>query len=160
MNRVGQNPDQQAELNTDINSVGSEIVHRIAFLHRIFDRELEKAVSGHGLNTAKFDVLAALRRAGPPHVLTPGDLLTITGVASGTMTNRINRLVADGFVRRTRDSGDNRSFRIQLTDTGLDLIDHAAVTHADTQARLISRLTSNERRALARLLGKSLDQGA
>ncbi|MEM7321329.1 MAG: MarR family transcriptional regulator, partial [Pseudomonadota bacterium] len=127
---------------------------------RIFDRELEKATSQHGLNTAKFDVLAALRRAGPPHVLTPGDLLAITGVASGTMTNRINRLVADGFVRRTRDSGDNRSFRIQLTDVGLDLIDHAAETHANAQARLISRLTTNERRTLARLLDKSMDQDA
>ena len=46
-------------------------------------------------------MLAALRRAGEPYELSPRRLLRETLVTSGTMTNRVDRLTARGFVERS-----------------------------------------------------------
>ena len=43
---------------------------------------------------------SALRRAGNPYELSPGQLVAETLVTSGTMTNRVDRLAARGFVER------------------------------------------------------------
>ena len=43
-------------------------------------------------------MLSALRRAGTPYQLSPKQLLQQTLVSSGTMTNRIDRLVERGLV--------------------------------------------------------------
>ncbi len=56
----------------------------------------------HGLSSSAFDVLATLRRSGAPYRLSPGDLLAMTMVSSGTMTNRIDQLEKAGLVERIR----------------------------------------------------------
>ena len=53
-----------------------------------------RAFAEHGLEGWEFDVLAALRRAGAPYELSPGQLVAQTLVTSGTMTNRVDRLTA------------------------------------------------------------------
>src|SRR6266446_4422527 len=73
------------------------------------------AFADHGLETWEFDVLSALRRQGPPFQLTPGALLRATLVTSGTMTNRIDRLVRKGLVRREPDPRDKRGVLVTLT---------------------------------------------
>ena len=47
-----------------------------------------------GLSGGEFDVLAALRRAGEPYRLTPGELSRSTMVSTGGMTKRLDRLEA------------------------------------------------------------------
>ena len=54
------------------------------------------AFAAHDLEVWEFDVLSALRRAGRPYVLSPGQLLAQTMVTSGTMTNRVDRLEQRG----------------------------------------------------------------
>ena len=63
-------------------------------------------------------MLAALRRAGPPYELSPGRLLRETLVTSGTMTNRVDRLAARGFVERYPDPDDRRGVIVRLTPEG------------------------------------------
>src|SRR5438270_8345429 len=65
------------------------VLSRVSRLARHLDLARGEAFTDHGLETWEFDVLAALRRAGPPYELSPGQLLTMTLVSSGTMTNRI-----------------------------------------------------------------------
>lgn len=115
-------------------------------------REMDKTWSAHGLNAASFDVLATLRRAGPPFTLSPGDLMASTMVTSGTMTNRIDQLEKAGLVERTQSQDDRRSFLISLTDKGFRVIDAAVTAHVETQTRLVSALTAAERRQLDALL--------
>ena len=69
-----------------------QVLSRVSRLARHLDRARRDAFAGHGLEPWEFDVLAALRRQGPPYQLSPGALLRITLVTSGTMTNRIDRL--------------------------------------------------------------------
>ncbi|NED86915.1 MarR family transcriptional regulator, partial [Streptomyces sp. SID11233] len=69
-----------------------EVLSRVSRLARHLDRARRLAFAELHLETWEFDVLTALRRAGQPYQLSPGQLLTQTLVTSGTMTNRIDRL--------------------------------------------------------------------
>ena len=115
-------------------------------------REMQKTWDGHGLNAASFDVLATLRRAGPPYALSPGDLMASTMVTSGTMTNRIDQLQKAGLVTRTQSEQDRRSYLISLTDHGFKTIDAAVTDHVAAQTRIAENLSPADRRTLNRLL--------
>ena len=65
-----------------------------------------------------FDVLAALRRAGAPHQLSPGQLMQETMVTSGTMTNRLDRLEELQLITREPDPSDGRGSLVTLTKAG------------------------------------------
>jgi len=113
---------------------------------------MEKTWSRYGLNGAAFDVLATLRRSGPPFRLSPGDLLAATMVTSGTMTHRIDQLVKSGLVARTPNPADGRGFLISLTDEGLRVIEEAVTAHVETQQGMVAGLSQTEREDLDRLL--------
>ena len=131
------------------------IIGRVARLYLAYQREMHKTFAEFGLNAAKFDVLATLRRSGAPYVLSPGDLLKATMVASGTMTNRLDRLEADGLVKREVNPEDSRSFLVGLTEEGFALIERVVTAHVQTQARLLEGLSPQEIEALKALLSKA-----
>src|ERR1700754_1142904 len=109
----------------DLDVAPMEVLSRVSRLARELDRARGQAVDTHGLESWVFDVLAALRRAGPPYQLSPGKLLKETLVTSGTMTNRVDRLAARGLVERLPDPGDRRGVLVQLTLAGRDGVDAA-----------------------------------
>lgn len=145
---------EQERPDLDVTAMG--LIGRVARLQLAYQREMQKTWAEFGLNAAKFDVLATLRRAGAPYALSPGALLEATMVASGTMTNRIDRLAADGLVKREVNPEDSRSFLIGLTEKGFALIDEAVTAHVQTQARLLAGLSAEDVAALQTLLGKAL----
>ena len=63
-------------------------------------------------------MLSALRRAGTPYQLSPKQLLQQTLVSSGTMTNRIDRLVERGLVTRQTDPNDGRGILVEMSPAG------------------------------------------
>ena len=132
------------------------LIGRIKRLSQHLARETEKTFATHGLTGASFDVLATLRRSGPPYSLSPGDLLATMMITSGTMTNRIDQLEKSGLVERTTNPNDGRSVIISLTDKGFAVIDAAVTAHVETQARLTSALSAKETAALNALLRKYL----
>ena len=148
--------DQWARERPDLDVSAMGIIGRVARLYLAYQEAMQVTFSRYGLNAAKFDVLATLRRSGAPYRLSPGDLLKATMVASGTMTNRISRLEAEGLVLRLINPDDSRSFLIGLTDKGLALIDEVATAHVQTQAELLTGLTQKEQAALNALLSKAL----
>src|SRR5882762_8218474 len=79
------------------------VLSRVSRLARHLDRARKATFTAHGLEAYEFDVLTALRRAGTPYELSPGELIAQTLVTSGTMTNRIDRLESHGLVRRRPD---------------------------------------------------------
>lgn len=138
----------------DVGPMG--ILGRIKRLYQGLTSEMDKTFAAHGLNHAKFDVLATLRRSGASYRLSPNDLLAATMVTSGTMTNRIDQLVKVGLVERIQNPDDGRSFLIALTDQGFAVIDKTLDDHVKTQARLTSSLSLEEREAFNDLLKKFL----
>ncbi len=138
----------------DVSPMG--LIGRIRRLSQHLSREMDKTFAEHGLNGASFDVLATLRRSGPPYALSPGDLIASMMITSGTMTNRIDQLERAGLVRRTLNPNDGRGVIVSLTEKGFSVIDAAVTAHAATQARLVAALPEADKAALDALLRKYL----
>jgi DNA-binding MarR family transcriptional regulator len=110
------------------------------------------------LDSWEFDVLSALRRAGKPYQLSPKALLQQTLVSSGTMTNRIDRLVERGLVERRTDPHDGRGILVVMTQTGRVRVDTAISLLLRAETELLEGLSASDQERLAGLLRRlSLD---
>ena len=96
--------------------------------------ERRAAFVEHGLRGYEFDVLSALRRGGEPFELTPGQLVRQTHVTSGTMTSRLDRLVARGLVVRRARPEDGRVVPGAAHRPGRDRVDAAFADAARREA--------------------------
>ena len=131
-----------------------EVLSRMDRLTRLLDRARRDVFRRSDLEAWEWDVLSALRRAGAPFQLSPKQLLQQTLVSSGTMTNRIDRLVARRFVRREADPADGRSVLVTLTDDGRIRVDAAITRLVDVEDDLLQALSRADRDRLAGLLRK------
>ncbi|MEO1061589.1 MAG: MarR family transcriptional regulator [Actinomycetota bacterium] len=136
----------------DLDLGGMEVIGRIARLDRALRPRLRAVFAEHGLEDWEFDVLATLRRSGPPHRLSAGGLLASMMITSGTLTNRLDRLEDRGLIRRENDPDDGRVVLVALTDAGYEVVDAAVTDHAANELALVSALSSDRRRELVELL--------
>jgi len=113
---------------------------------------LAEGLAGHGLQPGWFDLLAALRRAGPPYERNPTQLMRATMLSSGGMTKRLDRLVEAGLVERRPDPADRRGVLVRLSPRGKAVVDRAVETHVANEERLLRSLSESDRRALDGLL--------
>jgi len=132
------------------------VLSRISRLAKQHDRVRSSAFAQHGLEGWEFDVLAALRRAGDPYELTPGQLVAETLVTSGTMTTRVDRLIGRGLVLRRPDPRDRRGVLVQLTPSGRDVVDGALSTLLTHEQRLVAALSPKDRAVLPEMLRRLL----
>lgn len=126
-------------------------------VHRIYLRYqgvLNKTFERHGLNSASFDVLAALRRSGAPYRKTGTQLASGSLLSSAGVTFRLDRLEQAGLIERQRDEEDRRVVHSSLTDKGLEVIDRTIEDHLVAEKALLGGLTARERTQLAALLAK------
>lgn len=137
-----------------------EVWSRIHRLSEVLAQHRKRSFAGQGLENWEFDVLAALRKAGEPYQLSPGQLLRETHVTSGTMTNRIDRLRKRGLVTREPHPSDGRGAVIALTGQGRELVDSALTALLELEGELLAGWSAEESEALAsalrRLLGGAL----
>ncbi|MFS8045267.1 MarR family winged helix-turn-helix transcriptional regulator [Rhizobium sp. BR 314] len=152
MDRIDKILAQWRRERPDLDTTAMGLFGRIRNLTLHLSREMEKTFARFDLNSANFDMLATLRRSGEPYTLSPSDLMETMMVTSGTMTNRIDQLEKAGLVARSQNPNDGRSFLISLTPKGFELIDSAVTAHVETQMRLVSTLSPEERTALDGLL--------
>ncbi len=138
----------------DVSPLG--VLSRVTRLARHLDRARATIFARHDLEGWMFDVLSALRRAGSPYQLSPGQLLAETMVTSGTMTNRIDRLVSRGYVRRLPDPDDARSVRVRLTPAGRRRVDAALADLVTREDAILAGLGPADRDHLAGLLRRVL----
>lgn len=143
--------EQWQEVRPDLDSSPVGIVGRISRLSRLIDRNLAANFARHGIESWMYDVLATLRRGGPPYELTAGELVRRTMVTTGAMTNRVDRLQARGYVERAQGD-DRRTVTVRLTPSGLALVDEVVDDHLATERSLIAALGVTRQRQLAGLL--------
>ncbi len=129
-----------------------EVLSRVSRLARRLDLARGAAFAEHALDGWEFDVLSALRRAGAPYELSPGQLVTQTLVTSGTMTNRVDRLAARGLVERHPDPGDRRGVLVRLTSEGVSGVDAAMSDLLAHEHDLLADLDLADQDRLASLL--------
>lgn len=136
----------------DLNLAPVEVFSRISRLARHLDLARRDAFTAAQVESWEFDVLAALRRAGPPYELSPGRLLRETLVTSGTMTNRVDRLTARGLVERLPDPHDRRGVLVRLTPEGKAAVDGAFEALLEAEQTFLADLPDRDRTRLAGLL--------
>ncbi len=132
------------------------IIGRISQLQREVHLAQRATFARHGLDVPSFDVLAALRRAGPPYQLTPTALMRTALVTSGAITQRLDRLEERGLITRKRSRDDGRAVVVSLTDAGRKALDAALPEHLDTERKLLEGLSDDDREQLAGLLRRFL----
>ncbi len=132
------------------------MIGRLALIAAHLDKHIQANHKDSGLAKGEFDVLASLRRAGKPYVLSPTDLYKTVMLTSGAMTNRLDRLESKGWIARIQHKSDRRSTLVQLTDSGVELIDNVIQSHLNCEHSLVSTLSEQERQQLDALLKKWL----
>jgi DNA-binding MarR family transcriptional regulator len=136
---------------------------RIARIERHLGQALAPLYRSRGIESGDYDVLAALRRSGPPYGLTPTQLYRSLLVTSATMTERLDRLEQRKLIRRLPAPDDRRSVLVELTKRGRALFDKAHADLLAIEASLLEGLTANERTTLADLLARlagALEEGS
>ncbi len=138
----------------DLQPAPMGIVGRMSRLARRIEARLLEIDQAHGLGEGEFDVLAALRRAGPPYTLTPTELYTSLMLSSGAMTARLKRLERGGLIDRTPNPADGRSLQVALSARGKRVVDALVGPHLEAERALLGALSAGEQRTLTRLLRK------
>jgi len=132
------------------------VTGRVLRIARLLEKHRESVLAAYGLNVWSFDMLATLRRQGPPYQLKPTDLYELLMLSSGAMTNRIDRLEQDGVVVRIRDPEDRRSVSVQLTPKGIALTDTVMPVLFEREQRLLAHFKTSEIQSFTGLLRKFL----
>lgn len=145
---------QMPELNTDPMAITSRVLR----ISKHMSDELSKSFRDYELTSAGFDVLATLFRMGPPHALSPNQLLKQMLITSGTMTSRIDLLERKELVKRTTNTIDKRSVSVSLTAKGVCLIEKVIIEHAESQKRLVAIFSQEEQEQFKKLLTRYLSQ--
>ena len=136
----------------DLDASAMKIVGRIMRLGRQFEREAAEALKPMGLPYTEFDIVATLRRSGPPYELTPGQLSEAVLLTSGAMTAALDRLERAGFVTRHASDKDRRVKTAKLTEEGQAIAETAAQARFAAANRAIKMLPDAQRSELELIL--------
>jgi DNA-binding MarR family transcriptional regulator len=132
------------------------LIGRLHRAGRLASAQVRAHFNTQGIEDWEFDVLATLRRSGPPYTLTPKQLAASTMVGSSALTNRVDRLVQRKLVTREVDPTNRRSLLITLSPDGLELVDRVVEGHLATERQLLAGLEPDEQQQLNDLLRKLL----
>jgi DNA-binding MarR family transcriptional regulator len=117
------------------------------------EARLEEALAPLGLSLAKLNVLGHLIEAGEP--LTLSEIAARLNCVRSNVTQLIDRLEADGLVRREADHADRRAVRAVITERGRESQAQGAQVLARVKAQLATSIEGSDvpalRAALARL---------
>lgn len=144
--------EQWSEERPELDTASLGVVIRVMSLYREFLRQATSALEEAGLELFEYDVLSALRRQGKPYSLTATALARATGLSTGAMTNRVDKLKARGLVSRRRDDQDRRGVVVSLTARGRRKIDAAIQLRLDVADESLADISPGERARLAELL--------
>ena len=105
----------------------------IGAAHAVEDR-IEATLSPMGLSLAKLNVLSMLVSSGTS--LSLGEIAQRLNCVRSNVTQLVDRLEADGLVRREGDANDRRSIMAVLTDVGRDRQEAGSVALAKVQSEI------------------------
>ncbi|MBX5157854.1 MULTISPECIES: MarR family winged helix-turn-helix transcriptional regulator [unclassified Rhizobium] len=140
----------------DLDTEPMAILGRTFRLSNLVRPSIEATFADFGLDRGEFDVIATLRRSGPPYRLTPTDIYSALMISSGGLTHRLDRLEKAGLIRREKSQRDGRSVLVALSEAGAAHAEKAFRTDMAGESAFLQALDANEREALATLLRKLL----
>lgn len=114
------------------------------------EAKVEDALERAGLSGPKYSVLSALVAAGNP--LSLSELATQLSCVRSNMTQLVDRLEADGLVRRVHCPEDRRLVKAEITEEGRTRQTNGAAEIARLHRDFAERVRPDDRAALERLL--------
>jgi len=129
----------------------------LAAAHALEDR-LDDALDRVGLSMSKLGVLTQLVQAGEPLALS--QLAARLSCVRSNMTQLVDRLEADGLVRRVDDPADRRSVLAEVTTLGESRQAEGARELARIREDFAESMAPADRAALERVLGSLSKAGA
>jgi DNA-binding MarR family transcriptional regulator len=105
---------------------GNAVFTAILRSHQMLMHRVHEVMKEHGLTFARYEVLAWLD-AEPQAALALSWISEVLRIPPATVTNLIDRLVADGLVRRVPHPSDARTTLAELTDHGRTVVHDATV---------------------------------
>lgn len=117
----------------------------------LIEERIELALGKAGLSMAKQGALTELALAGEP--LTLSQLAGRLSCVRSNMTQLVDRLEADGLVKRLDDPADRRSVKAELTAKGREKQHAGDRAVRRVQAEFAASLTARERSGLEAALG-------
>ncbi|MET4783200.1 MarR family transcriptional regulator [Glaciihabitans sp. UYNi722] len=144
--------DAWAQRLPDVDFAPLDVMSRLRRVSHRLNRLRGDAFRSVDLSIWEFDVLAALRRADPPHELNPAELMRATMIGSGAMSNRLENLTTRGLIERRPNPSDGRSTLACLTQEGLARVDAAMIALVSAEAEELRSLSKQERSQLVHLL--------
>ena len=121
----------------------------IKSLHAVESR-LEGALEPLGLSLAKFGALAQLAAAGEPLPLST--LAERRACVRSNITQLVDRLEAEGLVKRSDDPRDRRSVRAELTEDGRSRYEAGLQALISAERELFAPMSTTQRDQLLELL--------
>jgi DNA-binding MarR family transcriptional regulator len=109
---------------------------------QLIEGQIEGALEKVGLSMAKHSALSQLAEAGSP--LTLSELAERLSCVRSNITQLVDRLEADGLVRRVNDPSDRRSVRAELTELGVERQAAGAEEVTRVQKEISGRLSSQD----------------
>jgi DNA-binding MarR family transcriptional regulator len=130
---------------------GGAVMFGLIRAGRALEDQLEKGLARVELSMPKFSVLSELARSGESLPLS--ELAARLSCVRSNITQLVDRLEADGLVRRTDDPADRRTVRAVLTPLGSERCSAGASEIARIQSEFASSLPAGDLFALGRALG-------
>ncbi|MEM9617033.1 MAG: MarR family transcriptional regulator [Pseudomonadota bacterium] len=127
-----------------------DLLSKTNALKKVVDNALR---AEHGVSISRFDVLAALHRAGEDG-LRAGALTQRLKVTDGNTTQVTARLIEDGFVKRRKDPKDGRVAIYVITKKGARLFNDMANTNKMSVVDAFGALSDPQMRSMRNLLQK------
>jgi DNA-binding MarR family transcriptional regulator len=127
-----------------------ELMFSLINTGRAVEQSLEQALSRAGLSLAKFGALTHLMEAGEP--LSLSECAKKMTCVRSNITQLMDRLEADGLVRRLDDPQDRRGVKAALTQLGIKRQAAGATEVAKVQAELFKTLQGLDQGTLRRAL--------
>jgi DNA-binding MarR family transcriptional regulator len=112
-----------------------------------FNRAYKPKLDALGITYLQYLALLLLRRRSGQSIKELGDRLSLD---SNTLTPLVKRLEAAGFVKRRRDSEDERVVRVDLSPAGEKIADEASCVSQELGQKL--KITPDQYNALQSLL--------
>ncbi len=125
--------------------IGRAISSGAKVLSRAFERELAEA----GGSQPVWLVLLALKQQ---RWRTQQDLAAAVGIEGPTLTHHLDGLEKSGLIDRSRDPGDRRAVRVELTKAGDELFHRLAKAAIGFDKRLRAGISDKELDAFRRVL--------
>lgn len=109
---------------------------------------------GKSFNENQIIVMMAVRLNSP---LSPSELSRALKMQKGSLTTIIRNLCQSGMIERQDTPGDERSYRLLITPTGLDFVDHMAAQRRAGFRQLFAEMPEAHCRQLVSALDTLID---